>query len=67
MLPVLQLLGDASVSSCLFSPDDNFAFSALTLLLGISKSIRPVKKLSDDMLAWLSVWNKVQMIFMWSS
>jgi len=26
------------------------------------KSIRPAKTLSDEMLAWLSVWSKVQMI-----
>jgi len=29
--------------------------------LGIRKSIQPVKKLSDNVLAWLSVWSKVQM------
>jgi len=34
------------------------AFSALTLLLGIRMSIRPVK-MSDEVLVWLSVWNEV--------
>ena len=37
-----------------------FAFSALTLLLGSRKGIRPVKNLSSEVLAWLSVWSKVQ-------
>jgi len=36
------------------------AFSALTLLLGDRKGVRPVKKLSGGVLAWLSVWSKVQ-------
>jgi len=30
------------------------------------KSIRPVKKLSDGVLVWLSVWSVVQMICIWS-
>jgi len=35
--------------------------------LGIRKSIQPVKILSDEvLLAWLSVWSKMQMIFTWS-
>jgi len=33
--------------------------------LGIWENVRPIKKLSDEMLAWLSVWIKVQMI--WST
>jgi len=43
------------------------AFSALTHRLGVRKSIRPVRKLSDEVLAWLSVWSEVQMICIWSS
>ena len=35
--------------------------------LGVRKSIRPVKTLSDQLLAWLSVWGEVQMICIWSS
>ena len=42
------------------------AFIASTLL-GIRKSIRPVTKLSDEALMWLSVWSAVQMICIWSS
>ena len=34
--------------------------------LGIKKSIRSVK-MSDEVLAWLSVWNEVQMTCIWSS
>ena len=36
------------------------AFSALTLLLGNRKGIQPVKKPSGGVLAWLSVWSKMQ-------
>ena len=43
------------------------AFSALTLLVGHQKSIRPVKKFSDEVMAWLSVWSGVQIICAWSS
>ena len=32
--------------------------------LGVRKSIWPVKKMNDEVLAWLSVWSKVQMICM---
>ena len=35
------------------------AFSALNCWLGGRKGIRPVKKLSGEVLAWLSVWSKV--------
>ena len=35
--------------------------------LGSRKGIRPVKKLSGEVLAWLSVWSMVQMICIWSS
>jgi len=40
------------------------AFSALTCL-GFGKSIRPVKIICDEVLAWLSVWSEVQMICIW--
>jgi len=32
-------------------------FSALKLLVGHQESIQYVKKLSDEVLAWLSVWS----------
>jgi len=35
--------------------------------LGGRKDIRLIKKLSGEVLAWLSVWSKVQMICIWSS
>ena len=35
--------------------------------LGVMKSIWPVKKLSDEVLAWLSVWSEVQVICISSS
>jgi len=39
-----------------------FAFSALTMLVGHQEEHPTCKKLSDEVLAWLSVWNEVQMI-----
>ena len=36
------------------------AFSALTLLVGQQKGHPACKKLSDGLLAWLSVWSQVQ-------
>jgi len=43
------------------------AFSALTLLVGHQEEHPARKKLSDGILAWLSVWSVVQMICIWSS
>jgi len=43
------------------------AFSTLTLLVGRQEEHPTCKKMSDEVLAWLSVWNKVQMICIWSS
>jgi len=44
------------------------AFSALALLVGQQEGHPACKKLSGEVLAWLSVWSKVQMICMiWSS
>jgi len=39
-----------------------FAFNALTLLVGRQKVHPTCKKLSDDMLVWLSVWSDVQIV-----
>ena len=49
---------------CLGLP--GWAFSALTLLVGRQEEHLARKKLSDWVLAWLSVWSVVQMICMWS-
>jgi len=43
------------------------AFSALTLLIGHQEEHVACKKLSDKVLAWLSVWSKVPMICIWFS
>jgi len=43
-----------------------FAFSALTLLVGRQEE-HPAGKWRDEVLVWLSVWGKVQMICIWSS
>jgi len=42
-------------------------FSALTLLVGHQEEYPACKKSNDEVLAWLSVWSKVQMICVWSS
>ena len=38
----------------------DYAFSALTLLVGWQEGHPACKKLSGEVLAWLSVWSKVQ-------
>jgi len=42
-------------------------FSALMLLVGQQEEHPARKKLSDEVLMWLSVWIKVQMTCIWSS
>ena len=39
---------------------ENCAFSALTLLVGRQEGHPACKKLSGEVLAWLSVWGEVQ-------
>jgi len=41
--------------------------SALTLLVGHQEEHLAHRKLSDGVLAWLSVWSVVQMICIWPS
>jgi len=43
------------------------AFSALPLLVGHQEEYLACKELSDEVLAWLSVWCEVQMICKWSA
>jgi len=43
------------------------AFSALMLLVGWQEGHPAGKKLTGEVLAWLSVWSEVQMICIWSS
>jgi len=45
----------------------NIAFSDLTLLIGHQEEHPACKKLRNEMLKWISVWNEVQMICIWSS
>jgi len=44
-----------------------YSFSALMLLVGRQEGHPACKKLSGEVLAWLSVWSEVQMICIWSS
>jgi len=46
--------------------DDLTAFSALMLLIGRQEGHPACKKLSGEVLAWLSVWSEVQ-TFIWPS
>jgi len=43
------------------------AFRALTLLVGRQEGHPACKKLSGEVLAWLSVWSEVRMICIWLS
>jgi len=43
------------------------AFSALTLLVGQQEGHPACKKLSGGQLAWLSLWDELQMICIWPS
>jgi len=43
-----------------------FAFSALILLVGHQEDYPACKRPSDEVLAWLSVYSKVQIICIWS-
>jgi len=43
-----------------------YSLTALTLLTGRQEEHPACKKLSDEMLAWLSVWIEVQTICVWS-
>jgi len=44
-----------------------YAFRALTLLVGRQEEHPACKELSDEVLAWLSVWSDVQIVCIWSS
>ena len=50
-----KLLTEFNVTEC-----DWLAFSALMLLVGRQEGHPACKKLSGEVLAWLSVWNEVQ-------
>ena len=47
-------------------PSHRLAFSALSLLVGQQEGHQACKKPSGEVLAWLSVWSKVQTC-MWPS
>jgi len=57
------------VTSKLFTSIQSFqfAFSALTVLVGRQKEHPACKRLTEDVLTWLSVWSEVQVICTWSS
>jgi len=47
--------------------DAFLAFSALALLVGHQEEHPACKKLSEELLEWLSVWSKVLVICLWSA
>ena len=49
------------------SPSVPCTFSALTLVAGHQEEHSAWKKLSDGVLVWLSIWNEVQTVRIWSS
>ena len=49
-----------SMLSCNNNGSNSSAFSALTLLVGWQEGHPACKKLSSEVLAWLSVWSEVQ-------
>jgi len=52
---------------CIFSWLLVIAFAALTLLVWHQEEHPACRNWRDEVLAWLSVWNKVQMTYIWSS
>jgi len=63
--PVRSAIPSNSWASCYYCDNTNI-FSALTLLVGWQEGHLACKRLSGGMLAWLSVWGKVQ-IYIWPS
>jgi len=55
---LLPFGGDCRETKCL---------QPLTLLVGSQEEHPACTRLSDEVMAWLSVWSKVQMIRIWSS
>jgi len=51
----------SAMLACLFC-----AFSALALLVGRPEEHSACKKMTDEVLVWLSVWNEVQIVCIWS-
>jgi len=56
-------LNSSAFSGCVI----DYTFNALTLLVGRPEEHLACKKLSDEVLVWLSVWSKVQVICIWST
>jgi len=49
-----------NLPTCRIHTDTEVAFSALTLLVGLREGHPACKKLSDGVLAWLSVWSEAR-------
>ena len=66
LTPLLRFVLDLFYDFLLHCLAAVFAFSALTLLVGRQEGHPACKKLSGEVLAWLSVWSEVQTCI-WSS
>jgi len=64
LISTSDLKSDITIVFC--DPDSN-TFSVLTLLVRPQGEHPACKKLSDEVLEWLSVWSELQMICIWSS
>jgi len=65
-----MLLGCAHIWLCnveQLAIQREMSFSALTLLVGPREEHPAHKNLSDEVLAWLSVWSEVQVTCIWFS
>jgi len=63
----LNVLGLLFLMTERFSFSPLVAFSALTLAVRRHEEHSACKMLSDEVLAWLSIWSGVQTICIWSS
>ena len=60
-------LRQTDIFGTLCSTSCNAFSSALTLLVGRQKQHPACKKLSDEVLLWLSLWSEVHVVCIWSS
>ena len=61
-----QLRADIKVCAAVNNMS-SFTFGALMLLVGRLEGHLACKKLSGEVLSWLSVWSEMQMTCIWSS
>ena len=65
--PVSSILANVEPVNQLNLSTSAYVFSALTLFVGCQEEHPACKKLSDELMAWLSICSEVQMVCIWSS